>query len=487
MGSCAPRGSATSDRVSDHGTMRPSPKVLDGRTNRTSSLLLFLEITPASEYVQILEAALCTMCSCTRGEFWRQIFKDGCEALGPTPRVTRSPRALPPPRPKAPAYYSHQRNWNNLNGAPTPRLMAIYEHRESGSNWDATRLRNSINSGEKPTANDSSARRTNVGRWPCCTTRYREPLPSLQDYKTAICFSFGFHHSDINGLRSLGKAKFLLGPWLAPRGQMAAPSLRRWARHFDHLEIDTVLLILNFQDLDIAIGLNYTTWWQSGNPLMVQIYRPLPPRSDSNQQQVATIGLYVQVFFCYRLYAISKENWWVVGPICAVLLFAYLSVIVATYYITVINSPAIATWSGDLAMTTATTVYLLRSKRDVLPQTVGLISALVRLTFRPPLPRLFFYSGEEKLISTAFNQALPKLYAISMMWTLNARRAIRENGSRYPTSEETSGRGRRVVTGQRENVELASFGGVQVRGMFHTSVPQEEDKLASPDQNQWKK
>jgi hypothetical protein len=35
------------------------------------------------------------------------------------------------------------------------------------------------------------------------------------------------------------------------------------------------------------------------------------------------------------------------------------------------------------------------------------------------------YPGDHKLISSAFNQALPKLYAFSMMWTLNARREIR--------------------------------------------------------------
>ena len=34
------------------------------------------------------------------------------------------------------------------------------------------------------------------------------------------------------------------------------------------------------------------------------------------------------------------------------------------------------------------------------------------------------YPGDHKLISSAFNQALPKLYAFSMMWTLNARREI---------------------------------------------------------------
>lgn len=35
------------------------------------------------------------------------------------------------------------------------------------------------------------------------------------------------------------------------------------------------------------------------------------------------------------------------------------------------------------------------------------------------------YKGQDKLISVAFNQVLPGLYAVSMMWTLNARLNIR--------------------------------------------------------------
>jgi hypothetical protein len=35
------------------------------------------------------------------------------------------------------------------------------------------------------------------------------------------------------------------------------------------------------------------------------------------------------------------------------------------------------------------------------------------------------YTGDNKLISSAFNQSLAKLYAFSMMWTLNARSELR--------------------------------------------------------------
>lgn len=35
------------------------------------------------------------------------------------------------------------------------------------------------------------------------------------------------------------------------------------------------------------------------------------------------------------------------------------------------------------------------------------------------------YAGDVSLISVGFNEALPALYGLSMMWTLNARRSIR--------------------------------------------------------------
>lgn len=49
--------------------------------------------------------------------------------------------------------------------------------------------------------------------------------------------------------------------------------------------------------------------------------------------QVASIGLYVQTFFCHRLWTISKKNQWIVGTIVVVLLFAYVSCCVAVRYI----------------------------------------------------------------------------------------------------------------------------------------------------------
>ncbi|KAJ7777846.1 hypothetical protein DFH07DRAFT_796361 [Mycena maculata] len=274
-------------------------------------------------------------------------------------------------------------------------------------------------------------------------------------------------------------------------GGLLVLSLLKSIQAFAIIWIQSILFINN---LDGAILLNYTAWWQAGNPMIV-----------------AAFDLYVQSYFMYRLFVISKK-WFVVAPLLLIFLFAFFSMIVATYYITVGASVSskISEWfaahlssvfAADALMTCTTAYFLLRTKKNVLPQTVGLISALVRLTFQTAAPaaicamfNLIFsqiYVGTDKLISTAFNMALPKLYAVSMMWTLNARRTIRASHSNrggLSSSNEISG-GRTRRTRANNDVELGAFNGhiqvhtaqetiqhIDVRDMF--SHPEDETKTA---------
>ncbi|KAJ6478753.1 hypothetical protein C8R47DRAFT_1219304 [Mycena vitilis] len=250
-----------------------------------------------------------------------------------------------------------------------------------------------------------------------------------------------------------------------------------------------IIFIDYFGDVQGAILLNYTTWWQSGTPLMVAI-----------------IGLFVQSYFCYRLWVISKK-WYVVAPIGTLFLFAFLSIVIGSYFITTADDVKIGQWfaahlsatfSGDIILSATTAYFLLQSKKDVLPQTVGLISALVRLTFQTAAPaaicamfNLVFsqiYTGEQAIISTGFNMALPKLYAISMMWTLNARRIIRATHGSRPgmttSSNELSGaraRARRpngdVELGQIQVVTQTEHHIDDVRVMFDPSQKQQQNQV----------
>ncbi|KAF7329874.1 hypothetical protein MKEN_00251100 [Mycena kentingensis (nom. inval.)] len=235
--------------------------------------------------------------------------------------------------------------------------------------------------------------------------------------------------------------------------------------------------ILHINDLQGAILLNYISPWFAGNPMMVAVF-----------------DFYVQSYFCYRLYVVSKK-WPVVLPIAIIFIFALFAMVLATYYITrgADASPQIAAWfaahlssvfAGDLFLTLTTAFFLVRSKKNVLPQTVGLISALVRLTFQTAAPaaicamlNLIFsqiYVGTEDITSTAFNMMLPKIYALSVMWTLNARRTIRaSHSSRGGISSSHDISGGRTAAGtrrtRREDVELGNFGnGIQVHTVQET-------------------
>ncbi|KAJ7758968.1 hypothetical protein DFH07DRAFT_1060292 [Mycena maculata] len=219
-----------------------------------------------------------------------------------------------------------------------------------------------------------------------------------------------------------------------------------------------IQLIVHYGDLEGAILLNFTAWWEIGHPLMV-----------------AVIGLYVQGYFCFRLWVISK-SWVPVIPLGILFVFAFFSIIVATYFIATGNVTKIGTWciyrppecrlqsgcptyfipalidefsGGDLILSMTTAYFLLKVKKNCHPSSVGLISALVRLTFQTAAPAAIcamlnliaaqVWTGNDGIIATAFNMALPKLYAISMMWTLNARATIRaQHSTRYGTSNPPS-------------------------------------------------
>jgi len=226
-----------------------------------------------------------------------------------------------------------------------------------------------------------------------------------------------------------------------------------------------IQLIVDYGDLQKVVLLNFTAWWEIAHPLMV-----------------AGIGLYVQLYFCFRLWVISK-NWVVVAPSLIIFSFAVLAVSRATYYITEAEPIIVGHWftaylsavfAGNVILSVTTTYFLLKVKQNCHPSSVGLISAVVRLTFETAAPaticamfNLIFaqvYTGNDGIVATAFNIALAKLYAISMMWTLNGRSTIRAQHSSHHgmsnPSSELSHSGTRSRP-RRPNPEL-DLGNIQV-------------------------
>ncbi|KAF7360854.1 hypothetical protein MSAN_01114800 [Mycena sanguinolenta] len=293
-----------------------------------------------------------------------------------------------------------------------------------------------------------------------------------------------------------------------------------------------VTFISYFGDVDGAILLNYTAWVSR---LLILLIARLNERTVASRQSTNgelrywdSMSNVISASACES----SPKRWYVVVPVVLLFFFALLAMVVATYFIVKQNNRLIADWfaahlssvfAGDIILSLSTAYFLLKTRKDVLPQTVGLSRFASKtiypsnITFSrrdqradpanlpdrgPPPPsgtsaNHFHYSrplilisfrdfrsamfnlifsqitvvdGAE-FISTGFNMPLPKLYAISMMWTLNARRTISANHSSEHgmthTSNELSGARSRA---QRRNNGDVELGAIQVVTQTETHI-----------------
>ncbi|KAJ7225137.1 hypothetical protein B0H12DRAFT_1240711 [Mycena haematopus] len=282
-----------------------------------------------------------------------------------------------------------------------------------------------------------------------------------------------------------------------------------------------IFFINHFGNILYDLQLSTTGWWDTSSPLMVAI-----------------LDFYVQCYFCTRLWAVSKR-WWVVAPIFSLFFFALVSMVIGTYYIKSAQEQQVTDWfaahlgsvfgernsdegwatgdsnyrrpiAGDLILSVATAYFLIRTKKTVLStQTAQLFNSLIPLTFQTAAPaaliamfNLIFsqmYRTDQPLlgyVEIGFNLVLPKVYAISMMYTLNARRAIRTrmSGSRNESNSDGLSLGGRVhprhTNGDVElgRIEVATHREttrhVDVTDMFAPAHTLEDSKvrLSDPDQ-----
>ena len=126
-----------------------------------------------------------------------------------------------------------------------------------------------------------------------------------------------------------------------------------------------------------------------------------------------------------------------------------------------------------MLLTLLTAFFLTRTKKEVLPRSHGIINALIWLTFETAAPSAIWYvevkmevldidsfphSSLINLVVSQLpkyfqllagtNEVLPKLYAVSMMWSLNARQELRSLpwGNRSTLSYINSGNKSRLNT-----------------------------------------
>ncbi|KAF7350773.1 hypothetical protein MSAN_01638500 [Mycena sanguinolenta] len=159
---------------------------------------------------------------------------------------------------------------------------------------------------------------------------------------------------------------------------------------------------------------------------------------------VALVVFYVQLYFCTRLYLISR-NIYVVAGVATAMLAALVSAFVAAattaeanskHWVLTMHLSFLA--AGDFFLTGTIIFYLLRESKDAHPRTVGILMALIRITFQSAalgagfaIINLIFnvasgitqapLTSGWKFGAITVDQILPKLYAVSAMWTLNWR------------------------------------------------------------------
>ncbi|KAJ6779269.1 hypothetical protein DFH09DRAFT_118363 [Mycena vulgaris] len=252
-------------------------------------------------------------------------------------------------------------------------------------------------------------------------------------------------------------AEYLIGPWLVCtciallfQGILST----QYANYFRKCRSDPVGLkllvgILALLTYAKCIVLLMRVWSQLIENFGVQTSHTTDWTDLFIGTEGATIELGVQCYFCSRLVKIS-ERWYLAAPIGTLFLFSYVAGIVGVYYLhqwprhipevfLCYEMQVAAVLVGDLILTTSTAYFLIRSKKDVMPVTVGVLNALIRLTVQTGTPATIFaiinvgvalgfperYSGSRAAAAAAVYAFLSSTYVFSMMWTLNERAVIR--------------------------------------------------------------
>ncbi|KAJ7825098.1 hypothetical protein B0H14DRAFT_2596762 [Mycena olivaceomarginata] len=196
------------------------------------------------------------------------------------------------------------------------------------------------------------------------------------------------------------------------------------------------LVIMWIQNVDYFMNLNaalsmFTESWTT----------------EINLTLVALTAFCVQLFFCQRLWTISK-NVYIVILVVVLFVFALVAAIVSNVFefagqsknVTWIEIHLATVFAGDVLLCGSTIYFLLHHSKHASPDSASKLSSLTKLTFQSAAPAalcalisLVSTLAWDRATPNAYimlalitNNVLPKLYAISAMWTLNSRRKIRQ-------------------------------------------------------------
>ncbi|KAJ6469288.1 hypothetical protein C8R45DRAFT_1218431 [Mycena sanguinolenta] len=208
----------------------------------------------------------------------------------------------------------------------------------------------------------------------------------------------------------------------------------------------------------------------------------------------AAVPFYVQMFFCYRLWAGAiSRNVYIVMICIMVFSFALVCDVLAIFYFSAVEKSGLklmGRWVemhigfvvfGDLILTGSIVFWLLRHNKAVLSRgpTATILSSLVRLAVQSAapltlcslinvgviMPHIMPHSSIRDtlallMLNLITNNVLPQLYAWSAMWTLNSRDDIVAAGNiRYTLNLGIESRAPDVKTRQLQHASNGAVTG----------------------------
>ncbi|CAG7853224.1 SubName: Full=Uncharacterized protein {ECO:0000313/EMBL:CCA72913.1} [Serendipita indica DSM 11827] len=196
---------------------------------------------------------------------------------------------------------------------------------------------------------------------------------------------------------------------------------------------DTV--IAAFANPDVSMMLVATNWWHYTTSL-----------------STALIATFVQCFFVYRYWMLTKR-WYVCAVMVVGMVISLIAAILVIHYLRLIQHATIKKWSlvhfvaaitVDTLITAGTALHLYKKKTSI-QSTSEMIDRLVRMTWQTALPPTLCVIVNAVVLETrplelthiAFNMVLPKLYAVSLLYTLNIRNEMRTE--RMTSHERSTG------------------------------------------------
>lgn len=178
--------------------------------------------------------------------------------------------------------------------------------------------------------------------------------------------------------------------------------------------------VIEFANPDVARTLSYSAWWQVSAPLITGI-----------------TGCLVQSFFCWRFMKLSGRSYMGL-PIVVLIGLGVSAVCISTFYIIKANASRKVEWLlvhlvsvsiADILITTGT-VYALYSHANYgYNLSSSLVKRLLRIIFEAAIPPALVATVDLILTQTlrshllwhlVANYVLQKLYAISLLYTVNS-------------------------------------------------------------------